>query len=65
MNDLVDCLIIGYGSIGARHANILKEMGYIACTLRQGIDVLELIHSAESASNKQEWTNMPNLELIS
>ena len=51
--------------MGARHANILKEMGYIACTLRQGIDVLELIHSAESASNKQEWTNMPNLELIS
>jgi predicted dehydrogenase len=24
----MDCLIIGYGSIGARHANILKEMGH-------------------------------------
>ena len=25
-NQLMNCLIIGYGSIGARHANILKEM---------------------------------------
>jgi len=24
----MNCLIIGYGSIGARHANILKEMGH-------------------------------------
>lgn len=24
----MDCLIIGYGSIGTRHANILKDMGY-------------------------------------
>ena len=28
MNDLVDCLIIGYGSIGTRHAFILSEMGH-------------------------------------
>jgi ketol-acid reductoisomerase len=27
MDDLVDCLI-GYGSIGARHATPLKEMGH-------------------------------------
>lgn len=26
MNDLVDCLIIGYGSIGMRHADILRKM---------------------------------------
>lgn len=27
-NKLMNCLIIGYGSIGARHANILKDMGH-------------------------------------
>jgi predicted dehydrogenase len=26
--ELMNCLIIGYGSIGARHAGILKEMGH-------------------------------------
>lgn len=28
MNESVNCLIIGYGSIGARHADILKDMGH-------------------------------------
>ena len=36
-----------------------------ACTLKQGMDVLKLIHAAESASKKQEWINRSDLELLS
>ena len=48
-----------------QHNAILKEDYSTACTLEQGIDVLNLIHAAESASKKQKWINRSDLELIS
>jgi predicted dehydrogenase len=48
-----------------QHNAILKGDYSIACKLEQGIDVLNLIHAAESASKKQEWINKSDLELIS
>ena len=33
MNESVNCLIIGCGSIGERHSNILKEMGHNVCVV--------------------------------
>ena len=48
-----------------QHNAILNGDYSIACTLKQGIDVLNLIHAAELASKKQEWINRSDLELIS
>ena len=48
-----------------QHNAILNGNYSTACTLRQGMDVLNLIHSAESASKKQKWINRSDLELIS
>ena len=35
------------------------------CTLKQGMDVLKLIHAAESASKKQKWVNISDLGKVS
>jgi len=48
-----------------QHNAILDGDHSIVCTLRQGMNVLNLIHAAESASKKQEWINISDLELIS
>jgi len=40
-----------------QHNAILNGDYSTACTLKQGMDVLNLIHAAESASNKQTWIN--------
>ncbi len=48
-----------------QHKAILSGNYSTACTLKQGMDVLNLIHAAESASKKQEWVNISDLELIS
>lgn len=48
-----------------QHNAILKGDYSAACTLKQGMDVLSLIHAAELASKKQEWINRSDLELIS
>lgn len=48
-----------------QHKAILEETGNTACTLKQGMDVLNLIHAAESASRKQEWVNRSDLDLLS
>lgn len=47
------------------HNAILNGDYSTSCTLKQGMDVLSLIHAAESASKKQEWINRSSLELIS
>ncbi len=48
-----------------QHNAILKGDFSTACTLKQGVDVLKLIHAAESASKKEKWINRSNLDLIS
>ena len=48
-----------------QHNAILNGDYGTACTLKQGMDVLNLIHAAESASKKQKWINRSDLELIS
>jgi len=48
-----------------QHNAILNGNYSTACTLKQGMDVLNLIHAAESASKKQKWINMSDLELMS
>lgn len=48
-----------------QHNAILKGDYSAACTLKQGMDVLNLIHAAELASNNQEWINRSDLELTS
>lgn len=48
-----------------QHNAILNGDHDTACTLKQGMDVLKLIHAAESASKKQEWINRSDLELLS
>jgi predicted dehydrogenase len=48
-----------------QHNAILNGDYSTACTLKQGMDVLSLIHAAELASKKQKWINRSNLELIS
>ncbi len=48
-----------------QHNAILNGDYNTACTLKQGMDVLNLIHAAELASKKQEWGNRSDLELIS
>ena len=48
-----------------QHNAILNGDYSITCTLRQGMDVLTLIHAAESASKKQAWINRSDLELLS
>ena len=48
-----------------QHNAILNGDYSNACTLKQGMDVLNLIHAAESASKKQKWINRSDLELIS
>jgi predicted dehydrogenase len=48
-----------------QHNAILNGDYSTACTLKQGIDVLRLIHGAESASKKQKWISRSDLELIS
>ncbi len=48
-----------------QHNAILNGDYSTACTLKQGMDVLNLIHAAELASKKQEWINISDLELIS
>lgn len=45
-----------------QHNAILKGDYSVACTLEQGIDVLNLIHAAELASEKQEWINRSDLD---
>ena len=46
------------------HKTILNGDYSTACTLEQGMDVLNLIHAAELASKKQAWVNKSGLELI-
>ena len=46
-----------------QHNAILAGDCRATCTLKQGTDILNLIHAAESASIKQEWINRSNLEL--
>lgn len=46
-----------------QHNAILNGDHSTACTLKQGMDVLRLIHAAESASKKQKWINRSDLEL--
>ena len=48
-----------------QHNAILNGDYSTACTLKQGMEVLNLIHAAESASKKQKWINRSDLELIS
>jgi len=48
-----------------QHTAILNGDYAAACTLKQGMDVLKLIHAAESASKKQEWIKRSDLELLS
>ena len=48
-----------------QHKAILNGDYSTACTLKQGVDILNLIHVAESASKKQKWINRSDLELIS
>jgi len=48
-----------------QHDAILNGDHGTACTLKQGMDVIKLIHAAESASKKQEWINRSDLELLS
>ena len=47
-----------------QHNAILKGDYSTACTLEQGIDVLNLIHAAETASKRQKWINRSDLELM-
>ncbi len=48
-----------------QHNAILNGDYSTACTLKQGMDVLTLIHAAESASKKQAWINRSDLEQVS
>lgn len=48
-----------------QHDAILNGDYSIACTLKQGVDVLGLVDAAESASKKQRWIKRANLEMIS
>jgi predicted dehydrogenase len=47
-----------------QHNAILNGDYSTACTLKQGMDVLNLIYAAESASKQQKWNNKLDLELI-
>ena len=47
-----------------QHNAILNGNYTTACTLKQGMDALKLIHAAESASKKQAWINKSDIELI-
>ena len=45
-----------------QHNAIIKGDYNSTCTLEQGMDVLNLIHAAETASKKQEWVSRSDLE---
>jgi len=47
-----------------QHNAILNGDYTTACTLKQGMDVLNLIHAAETASKMQKWINRSDLELM-
>lgn len=61
-------LIVGYGSIGARHARILTGLGCRtmheslqsgddcdACTMDEGMEIVRLIEAAEVVVAQRKW----------
>jgi len=53
----MNCLVIGYGSIGERHARILKQMGYHVSIVSQRLDIdkYTVFHSIETAMSCKKF----------
>lgn len=55
MNNKLNCFVIGYGSIGQRHASILNELGHrVAVISRRNVDYPTVYHQLETALLKEK-----------